>query len=152
MSESRILCCKVDFGGDGCGSLASSVMRSMNDETSNGKTLRVSRLMALAIRMQQLVEDGVTYAELARLVGVSRARLTQIMNLTLLAPDIQEALLFLPTKRSGRDGITERQLRPIAAEPDWAKQRKRWTESWAAAQAKCGVSGGTSCSPKAQTA
>ena len=54
--------------------------------------------MALAIRLEGLIVTGhvLSYADLARLVGVSRARLTQIANLTLLAPDIQEAILFLP--------------------------------------------------------
>ena len=66
------------------------------------------------------------YADLARLGGVTRARLTQIMNLTLLAPDIQESLLFLPRTRRGRDPVTEPQLRAIAAIPDWRKQRRLW--------------------------
>ena len=56
------------------------------------------------------------------------ARITQIMNLTLLAPDIQEELLFLPKVASGRDPLVLRQLQPLAAERDWAKQRKCWRE------------------------
>lgn len=93
-----------------------------------GRVPRVSRLMALAIRLDQLIRDGVVtdQAELARLGHVSRARLTQIMNLLCLAPDIQEALLFLPTTERGRDAITERDLRPIAAVADWRKQRRMW--------------------------
>ena len=67
------------------------------------------------------------FDQLARLKNVSRARITQITNLTLLAPDIQETILFLPRVRSGRDPITERQLRPIAAEPDWARKREMWS-------------------------
>ena len=66
--------------------------------------------------------------DLARLGGVTRARLTQIMNLTLLAPDIQEALLHLPRITSGRDPIAEPQLRAVAAIPDWRKQRRLWRE------------------------
>jgi hypothetical protein len=86
---------------------------------------RVSRLMALAIRFDQLIRDGVVadQAELARLGRVSRARLTQIMNLLSLAPDIQERLLLLPRER-GRSQVTERQLRPIAAAPSWNNQRQ----------------------------
>ena len=89
---------------------------------------RVSRLLALAIRFDGLIRDGVVadQAELARLGHVSRARLTQIMNLMNLAPDIQEAILFLPLSERGRDLITERQLRPIAAMTDWRKQRQMW--------------------------
>lgn len=50
------------------------------------------------------------------------------MNLRHLAPDIQEELLFLPLIERGRDSITERHLRPIAAVPDWRKQRRLWEE------------------------
>ena len=93
-----------------------------------GRVPRVSRLIALAIRFDQLIHDGVVanQAELARLGHVSRARVTQILNLLNLAPDIQETLLFLPRVESGRDSVTERDLRPIVAAPDWRKQRKMW--------------------------
>ncbi len=93
-----------------------------------GRLPRVSRLMALAIRFDQLVREGAVadYAEIARLGHVTRARLTQIMNLLSLAPDIQEAILCLPRVDAGRDPITERELRPIAAMPDWQKQRRMW--------------------------
>lgn len=96
----------------------------------SGRVPRIARLMALAIRLERLLADGVArdYADLARLGGVTRARLTQIMNLTLLAPDIQEALLFLPRTLRGRDPIAEPQIRPIAAIPGWRKQRKLWRE------------------------
>ena len=72
-----------------------------------GRVPRVSRLMALAIRLDPLVRSGVVadYATLARLGHVSRARVSQIMNLLLLAPDIQEALLFLLPTQRGRDSI-----------------------------------------------
>jgi len=55
------------------------------------------------------------YADRARLAHVSSPRISQIMNLTLLAPDIQEAILFLPRTDGGRAVIGERQVRPIAA-------------------------------------
>jgi hypothetical protein len=57
---------------------------------------------------------------------VSRARISQIMNLVHLAPDIQEAILLLPRTVQGRDPIRLRQLQPIAAILDWQKQRLRW--------------------------
>ncbi len=66
------------------------------------------------------------YADLAGLGHVSRARATQIMNLNFLAPDIQEDILFLPRVERGRDPIREHAVRPIAATPDWRKQRKEW--------------------------
>lgn len=91
---------------------------------------RIAKLMALAIRYEGFVRDGVVadYAELARLGHVTRARMSQITSLLLLAPEIQEALLFLPRVTSGKDPLTERELRPIVATPDWRKQRVMWSE------------------------
>ena len=95
-----------------------------------GRVPRVARLMALAIRMQRLIGSGEVrdYADLARLGHVTRARITQIMNLLNLAPDIQEEILFLPPVESGRDPIRELQLRAITLIPDWRKQRRLWRE------------------------
>jgi hypothetical protein len=56
---------------------------------------------------------------------VTRARVCQILNLLHLAPDIQEALLFLPPTRRGRDPLLLADLQPIAAF-DWRKQRRLW--------------------------
>ena len=86
--------------------------------------------MALAIRFDGLISDGIIadQSELARLAHVTQPRMTQIMNLLHLAPDIQEALLFLPRVTSGRDRIHEKLLRPIAAEASWWKQRRMWQE------------------------
>ena len=99
-------------------------------EVPPGRVPRVARLMALAIRFEQLLADGsvADYAELARLGHVTRARITQIMNLRLLAPDIQEEVLFLPRVLSGRDPIHTRQLQPISLVLDWRKQRRMWRE------------------------
>jgi hypothetical protein len=60
--------------------------------------------MALAIRFERLLRDSqvASYAELGRLGHVTRARVSQIMNLLYLAPDIQEAVLFLPRTERGR--------------------------------------------------
>ena len=93
-----------------------------------GNILRVSKLMALAIKLEKLVGAGEVrdYADLARLGQVSRTRITQIMNLLHLAPDIQEEILFLPRTMKGRDPISERDLRSIAAIPHWNRQRKMW--------------------------
>ena len=94
----------------------------------NGRVPRVSRLMALAIKFDDLLLSGAVrdQAELAELGHVSRARVTQIMNLLRLASDIQEELLFLPRVTSGHDPITEREVRTIAAEVDWRRQRNMW--------------------------
>lgn len=89
---------------------------------------RVARFMALAIRFDDLLAAGevADYAEIARLSHVCRARITQIMNLRMLAPDIQEELLFLPPIEHGRDPLVLEHLQEIALTPDWRKQRKLW--------------------------
>lgn len=94
----------------------------------DGSVPRVARLMALAIRCEQLVRCGEVegFADLARLGHITRARMSQITNLLNLAPDIQEAILFLPRTISGRDPIGERDLRPICVVADWKKQRRLW--------------------------
>ena len=56
----------------------------------------------------------------------TRTRVTQIMNLLNLTPDIQEEILFLPRTTHGRDPIPERHIRPIASVLDWRKQRNLW--------------------------
>jgi hypothetical protein len=83
---------------------------------------RLARLMALAIRFERLVGDGKmrNFAEIARLGHVTRGRMTQIMKLRLLAPDIQEELLFLP----GIRGWNERNIRAIVKQVDWSQQRR----------------------------
>lgn len=98
--------------------------------TSRGRVPRVARLMALAIRFEHLLGSGAVQdqAELAELGHVTRARVTQIMNLLHLAPDIQEAILSLPLVVAGRAPIQERYIRPIAAETDWNRQRRLWRE------------------------
>ena len=94
-----------------------------------GSIPRVSKLMALALRIDGLVRSGEIrdYADVARLGGVTRARIAQIAGLACLAPDIMEEVLHLPLTVKGRDAITERDLRPIASEPDWGKQRRAWS-------------------------
>ena len=93
-----------------------------------GRLPRVTRLLALALRCQQLLRTGVIadYAALARLGHVSRARITQIMNLLGLAPDIQEEILFWPVVACGRDPIQLRHLQPLARMLDWSQQRRLW--------------------------
>jgi hypothetical protein len=95
-----------------------------------GKLPRITRLMALAIKFDGLIRDGVVrdYADLARLGFVTRARMTQIMNLLNLAPDIQEEMLFLPKTMTGRDPVSERNVRCVTAIARWDRQRKLWHE------------------------
>jgi hypothetical protein len=93
-----------------------------------GKLPRITRLMALAIKFNGMLREGIVtgYADLARLGFVTRARMTQIMNLLNLAPDIQEEILLLPPRAEGRETIAERSLRPLVRIVSWARQRKMW--------------------------
>jgi hypothetical protein len=96
-----------------------------------GRLPRVTRLMALAIRFDDLIQrcEVRDYAEIARLGHITRARVTQIMNLLHLAPDIQSQILELDARSAGRDAISERSLRAVASYIDWRTQRRAW-RSW----------------------
>lgn len=93
-----------------------------------GRVPRIARLMALAIRCEKLINDGVVadQSELARFGQITTARMTQIMSLLNLAPDLQEKILFLPRTERGRDAVKETDIRPIATTVDWRKQRRMW--------------------------
>jgi hypothetical protein len=95
-----------------------------------GRVPRVARWLALAHRLEGLVRDGTLkgYAALARLGHVTRARVSQIMSLLQLAPDLQEAILWLPPVERGRDPIVLRDVLPIAASLDWCRQRRKWAQ------------------------
>ena len=87
---------------------------------------RIARLMALAIKFQDMVDRGEVrdYADLARLGYVTRARITQIMNLLNLSPELQAVLLQATEKAETRH--TERAIRQVVAQPFWLDQRRIW--------------------------
>jgi hypothetical protein len=93
-----------------------------------GRVPRIARLMALALRFEGLLRSGVVrdYRELADLGHVTRARISQIMTLLNLGPDLQEMLLFLPRTERGRAPIILRDVLPIATTIEWPKQRRLW--------------------------
>jgi hypothetical protein len=92
----------------------------------SGRIPRITKLMVLAIKMEGLVREGkvTCHKTLAAVGHISKPRMSQIMNLTNLAPEIQETLLFLPRTLAGQDPITERRMRPIVQAVDWDSQRK----------------------------
>ncbi len=100
-----------------------------------GTIPRISRLLALAHHIQELIDTGQVrdLAEVARCGHITRARMTQIMNLLLLAPDIQEEILFLPPTTEGKDAITLRCIRQVVGETSFARQRYLWHGSRPAA-------------------
>ena len=100
------------------------------DPAPEGRVPRVVLQLALAHRIDAMIRAGELrdLADAARALGVSRARVSQIVNLLMLAPEIQEAILDLPMVTTGRDPISERALRQIVADPDWQRQRELWSE------------------------
>jgi hypothetical protein len=93
-----------------------------------GRLPRITRYMALAIYYEDLIRKGHVhdYAEIATLGHVTRARVTQIMNLRLLAPNIQEELITQDRVIKGRDSLSLRQLQTIPLDNDWKSQRRHW--------------------------
>lgn len=91
------------------------------------KTPRVVELLRKAIGWQALLESGkiASQAEIARQEGVTRARVTQIMGLLRLAPEIQGKILALPDNFH-RSIVTERILRPIGAITDQRDQLRKF--------------------------
>jgi hypothetical protein len=89
---------------------------------------RITRLMALAVKFEQMIRQAVVsdYRELAQLGRVSRSRVTQIMNLLNLAPDIQEQILFLRADTAEQRGICEQSMRQLSSVLLWNDQRAQW--------------------------
>ncbi len=102
------------------------------NETDESNPIPLAYTLAFAHHMEMLISSGEVKdrAELARIFGLSRARVTQIMNLTLLAPDIQELILFAETRADETDAgfMTERAVRQLVAMADWGEQRKTWRQ------------------------
>src|SRR2546421_716920 len=88
----------------------------------------LARLMALALRFVSLLLDGVVKISLplARLGHVSQARISQILSLLHLAPDIQEAILFRSRPERGRVRLDMRKVLPLTKVMDWVRQRRLW--------------------------
>lgn len=91
---------------------------------------RIARLMALAIHYQEMLRTGEAndMIELSRRAKVSQPRMSQIMALNLLAPDIQTALLDLPPQSKGKPFLHEKRIRPITAMLEWTEQRVAWQQ------------------------
>ena len=96
--------------------------------TQSGRIPRIAKLVALASWMQSMIESGQveSFQQLAEIGRIRQPRMTQIMSLLNLAPDIQEELLCLPEVIQGKAVIHEQLLRPLTREMDWKVQRRMW--------------------------
>lgn len=102
------------------------------------KPANVAYLLAAAYWVGERVEAGEFHdlADAARHFGITRARMSQIMDLTLLAPEIQEWVLRL-RGIGGRCGISERSLRGLVRIPEWTEQRFDWQKTHLCGQVEC---------------
>lgn len=97
--------------------------------SSSGRLPRVTQVLALAIQFQDMIDrgDAQDYADLARLGCLTRERMSQIMELVWLAPDIQREILEFPTTATSRFPVSEVAVRRIADRLRWLDQRVLWT-------------------------
>ncbi len=104
-----------------------------------GRLPRVARMLVQAHLFQRMLDTGQVrdLADLARRFKLTRARVTQISNYTLLAPDIQEEILALPPVEPGNDPVPEPKMREVLREAVWTEQLKRWRVLLAAEPGKC---------------
>ena len=95
-----------------------------------GRLPRVTQVLALAIQFQDMIRLGEArdYADLARLGGLTRERVSQIVKLVWLAPDIQIEILHLPPVSNGHFLIRERAMRAISDRLVWVEQRELWAK------------------------
>jgi len=103
----------------------SSTTESESEVAGPASVPRIRRLLALALKMEQMIQEGTVknYSELAHLGQVSRARITQVMNLLQLAPDIQEEILLGSTPNCR---LRESAIRKVSGLLLWSEQRDRW--------------------------
>ena len=93
-----------------------------------GRLPRVTQVMALAIQFQDMIHrgDARDYADIARLGCITRERISQVMELVWLAPDIQKEILEFAPNSTPRLAISEVAARRIASRLDWEEQREAW--------------------------
>ncbi len=115
------------------------------EEPATDRVHPLARCMALAIETKRLIESGVVAdaAEIALVAGVTRARVSQVLKLTMLAPDIQEAILFLRDKEC----VDPKQVQAIALRLLWDDQRQQIEGQVPCLGASAGPSGQADYSP-----
>jgi len=91
------------------------------------KTPKVIELLKTAQEWRRQLDAGdvTSQAEIARREGVTRARVTQVMGLLRLAPDLQESILELEAV-DGVGLVSERALSDVIRIECWASQREAW--------------------------
>jgi len=90
-------------------------------------SIRLNRQMALAIRFEHLLQAGQVkdYAALATRFDVDRGCISRLMQLTLLAPDLQARVLVLTPSDPA---LSLRQLLPVCRTANWRIQRRMFAK------------------------
>jgi len=103
-------------------------MGGMAGLPNTGRLPRITQVLALAIHLEDMIRrrEAKDYADLARLSCLCRERISQIVRLNYLAPEIQIELLYLPPTPTGRYPISETAVRKIANLLSWTDQRREW--------------------------
>src|SRR5437867_7850466 len=128
MNEPKTVQCAVHFEREARGRKRIEAGAQQPSALPPGRVPRLARFLALALRLEAQLRQGVLKdnAEVASVGHVTRARVSQILSLVHLAPDIQEAILFLPRTQRGRAPVILSDVMPIAMELDWKRQRRAW--------------------------
>jgi len=90
-----------------------------------------ARMLALAHHFEAAIEAGTLNgpSDAGRRIGITSERVTQVLTLRYLAPDIQEDVLFLEVT-GGSEPFTENDLRKVARVLSWALQRRLYARLW----------------------
>jgi len=93
------------------------------------RSTKMAQMLALAHRLQDALDNGEVedHAGLATRFGLTRTKVTRLLDITWLAPDIQEEILFTGSE-NGEEPISERMLEAIVRESSWDDQRKAWRQ------------------------
>ena len=128
MNEPKTVRCAVHFEREARGRKRIEPGPEQPSALPPGRVARLARFLALALRLEAQLRQGVLKdcAEVAGVGHVTRARVSQILSLVHLAPDIREAILFLPRRQRGRDRVILSDVLPITMELDWKRQRHAW--------------------------
>ena len=104
-------------------------VRAVDGTPGLQSTASLARRLALAHCVERLIDDGKlrNYAQAAAVLGITRARVSQLADLALLSAHIQEQVLALEAV-DGAEPIAERTLRVVAHAGTWAEQGAAWAK------------------------
>jgi hypothetical protein len=87
---------------------------------------RLRKSLLLAYQVEQIISEGRVkdFTQAARWLNITKARLSQIMNLLNLSPSIHEEILLTDSPKLRELSVDK--IQHIALESDWAQQTALW--------------------------